>query len=68
MEIETAQKEFREFNAQCSLELKEMNSNRITNIIERGGVEGWETVSFSLTMFRHLILLSLNVLTALHQS
>ena len=22
-----------------------MNQNRITNIIERGGVEGWETVS-----------------------
>jgi len=29
---------------QCAEELKEMNQNRITNIIERGGVEGWETV------------------------
>lgn len=43
-EIETLQQGFREFNARCSEELKEMNQNRITNIIERGGVEGWETV------------------------
>ena len=40
------QKEFDEFNIRCSDELKEMNQNRITNIIERDGVEGWETVSF----------------------
>lgn len=25
-----------------------MNQNRITNIIERGGVEGWETVSLNI--------------------
>ena len=37
--------EHREFNVRCSEELKEMNQNRITNIIERGGVEGWDTVS-----------------------
>lgn len=36
---------YKEFNARCAEELKEMNQNRITNIIERGGVEGWETVS-----------------------
>ena len=43
-EIESLQSGFREFNARCSDELKEMNQNRITNIIERGGVEGWDTV------------------------
>ncbi len=37
--------EFKEFNQRCSEELKEMNQNRITNIIERGGVEGWETAA-----------------------
>ncbi|CDW84364.1 pterin-4-alpha-carbinolamine dehydratase [Stylonychia lemnae] len=37
------QKEFEQFNLQCAEELKEMNQNRITNIIERGGVEGWDT-------------------------
>jgi hypothetical protein len=42
--LEKAQIEFKEFNARCAEELKEMNQNRITNIIERGGVEGWETV------------------------
>ena len=43
-EFEKAEIEYKEFNAKCSEELKEMNQNRITNIIERGGVEGWETV------------------------
>lgn len=38
------QQSFKEFNARCAEELKEMNQNRITNIIERGGVEGWDTV------------------------
>lgn len=42
-ELETLQVSFREFNARCAEELKEMNQNRITNIVERGGVEGWET-------------------------
>ena len=44
-EFDKVQTEYREFNARCSDELKEMNQNRITNIIERGGVEGWDTVS-----------------------
>jgi hypothetical protein len=43
-QLEKLQVSFREFNARCAEELKEMNQNRITNIIERGGVEGWETV------------------------
>lgn len=44
--LEALQQEFREFNLRCADELKEMNQNQITNIIERGGVEGWDTVSF----------------------
>ncbi len=44
-EIAVLEKEFKEFNARCSEELKEMNQNRITNIIERGGVDGWETAA-----------------------
>ena len=44
-DFEKTQIEYKEFNAKCSDELKEMNQNRITNIIERGGVEGWETVN-----------------------
>ena len=44
-EIAVLQKEFKEFNIRCSEELKEMNQNRITNIIERGGVEGWDTAA-----------------------
>jgi len=44
-DFEKTQIEHKEFNARCSEELKEMNQNRITNIIERGGVEGWDTVS-----------------------
>ena len=43
-DFEKTQLEYKEFNARCSEELKEMNQNRITNIIERGGVEGWDTV------------------------
>lgn len=43
-DFEKTQLEYKEFNVRCSEELKEMNQNRITNIIERGGVEGWETV------------------------
>jgi len=51
-EFEKAEIEYKEFNAKCSEELKEMNQNRITNIIERGGVEGWETVcTFTLSIF-----------------
>jgi hypothetical protein len=42
------QESYTAFNNQCGEELKEMNQNRITNIIERGGVEGWETVSEAL--------------------
>lgn len=44
-EIAVLEQEFKAFNIRCSEELKEMNQNRITNIIERGGVEGWETAS-----------------------
>ena len=44
-ELETLQISFKEFNIRCAEELREMNQNRITNIIERGGVEGWETAS-----------------------
>ena len=44
-ELEQFEVESREFNARCSEELKEMNQNLITNIIERGGVDGWDTVS-----------------------
>ena len=47
-EFEKAEIEYKEFNAKCSEELKEMNQNRITNIIERGGVEGWDTVSINI--------------------
>lgn len=47
-EFEQLAAEYKEFNARCSEELKEMNQNRITNIIERGGVEGWDTVSLLL--------------------
>ena len=43
-EMDKLQVSFKEFNSRCAEELKEMNQNRITNIIERGGVEGWETV------------------------
>jgi pterin-4a-carbinolamine dehydratase len=32
-------------NNNAKEELKEMNENRITNIIERGGVDNWETAS-----------------------
>jgi pterin-4a-carbinolamine dehydratase len=45
VELAVLQKEFSEFNARCAEELKEMNQNRITNIIERGGVEGWDTAA-----------------------
>ena len=48
-DFEKKQIEYKEFNAKCSEELKEMNQNRITNIIERGGVEGWETVIIFVT-------------------
>ncbi len=44
-EFERFEVESREFNIRCSEELKEMNQNLITNIIERGGVDGWDTVS-----------------------
>jgi hypothetical protein len=35
---------YRDFNIRCGEELKEMHQNRITNIIDRGGINGWETV------------------------
>ncbi len=53
-EFDKIQTEYREFNVKCSDELKEMNQNRITNIIERGGVEGWDTVSFILILFQFI--------------
>ena len=34
--------EFKVFNERCVDELKEMNQTKITNIIDRGGIEGWE--------------------------
>ena len=33
--------DFKQFNERCVDELKEMNQTRITNIIDRGGIEGW---------------------------
>ena len=33
--------EFKLFNERCVDELKEMNQTKITNIIDRGGIEGW---------------------------
>ncbi len=38
---------YEDYNMQCVEDLREMNENRIQNIIERGGMEGWETVSCS---------------------
>jgi len=32
---------FTAFNKRAQEELKEMNENRITNIIDRGGIDGW---------------------------
>jgi len=59
-DFEKTQLEYKEFNARCSEELKEMNQNRITNIIERGGVEGWDTVIvFILICYRLLTYLTL---------
>jgi hypothetical protein len=50
-EFERFEVESREFNIRCSEELKEMNQNLITNIIERGGVDGWDTVSAEAYLF-----------------
>ena len=36
------QREFAAYNEKCINDLKEMNQTKITNIIERGGVEGWD--------------------------
>lgn len=44
-EYESLLKEWEEMNNGAKEELKEMNQNRITNIIERGGVDNWETAS-----------------------
>ncbi len=66
-EFDKIQTAYREFNAKCSDELKEMNQNRITNIIERGGVEGWDTVSTLMLIlfeeFRPLIFLIFSAAT-----
>ena len=35
--------EYAKFNANCQVELQEMNQNVIYNIINRGGVNGWTT-------------------------
>jgi len=37
-ELENQQKAY---NDKCVDELKEMNQNKITNIIDSGGIEGW---------------------------
>lgn len=46
-ELSDLEKSFKEFNASALEQLKEMNENKITNIIERGGVDNWITVSTS---------------------
>lgn len=46
-ELTDLEKSFKEFNASALEQLKEMNENKITNIIERGGVDNWITVSTS---------------------
>jgi len=54
--IQSYEKEFADFNALADSQLKEMNQTRITNIIERGGIEGWNVVmSPSLIFLRPLI-------------
>jgi hypothetical protein len=47
-ELDEVHAGYKEFNRQCAEELKEMNQNLISNIIEGGGIEGWETVSITL--------------------
>lgn len=37
------QASYEEFNESCKAELQEMNQNIITDIIDRGGHDGWET-------------------------
>lgn len=37
------QQAYTEFNASCASQLEEMNKNVISNIIARGGNNGWET-------------------------
>jgi hypothetical protein len=44
-ELALLEKDFKAFNLRCSEELKEMNANRITNLIDRGGVQDWETAA-----------------------
>ena len=53
------QAQHKAFNDKCRDDLKEMNQTKITNIIERGGVEGWDegsnleslTKTFEFTSF-----------------
>lgn len=33
------------YNALCLDQLKEINENKIANVVSRGGIEGWHTVS-----------------------
>ena len=40
--FEKLQEEFDLYNEKCVNDLKEMNQNRITAILERNGVEGWD--------------------------
>jgi len=37
--------EFKAFNEKCVDEFKEMNQTRIQNIIDAGGIEGWDDSS-----------------------
>ena len=41
--IEKFNKECEEYNESAAEQLKEMNENKILNIIQRGGIEGWFT-------------------------
>ena len=55
------QAEYEAYNEKCVNDLKEMNQTKITNIIEKGGVEGWHdgdnldalTKSFEFDTFEH---------------
>ena len=52
---------YKVYNEKCVNDLKEMNQTKITNIIERRGVEGWDegdnldalTKTFSFDSFEH---------------
>ena len=55
------EQEYAAYNEKCVNDLKEMNQTKINNIIERGGIEGWDdggnlnalTKSFDFDTFEH---------------